>query len=567
MSHFADLAFTGGPVITADAAGSVATALAVRDGRIAYVGDAEGLREHVGEGTELVDLGGRAVLPGINDSHAHALMFGARQPPLTLDVSPRAARSLAEVAEILRAAAAQVPAGTWLRGIGWDRGYLAECVADPERLPARSDIDAATPDHPVLLDETYGHTSWVNTKALQIAGVTKDTTSAPGSEIVRDRDTGEPTGLLREIAAQALVQAHAPALTRAERRAAIELAQDQLSALGITSYTEPALGPGGDAILGGAFADEGIRVYEELALAGALRARVNVLLLFGEPDGTAGAADIRDGLEAYTMPDAAPEWLRIAGVKIFADGIPPSKTSWMNEPYVGGGTGSLVIRGADDREREAELRRMVGIAHRAGMQVGIHATGDRAIDATVAAFVAAQEAGGPRDQRHYVIHGDFLSARTRERIVRHGIGVNAQPVIHTALAELLAEVVGPRRADDQWPLRALIDEGGRPCLSSDAPITPPDWREGVAAAVLRVSKASGRVSGPEHRITVAEALRGYTINAAWQDHAESFKGSLEVGKAADLCVLGADPLSIDPAELPQVPVERTVLDGRTVYGA
>ena len=133
---------------------------------------------------------------------------------------------------------------------------------------------------------------------------------------------GEPTGLLREFAAQALIQGVAPALTRADRRAAIALAQDQLSALGITSYTEPALGPGGDQVLGGAFADEGIRVYEELALAGELRARINVLLLFGEPDGTAGADDIRAGIETYTMPDAAPEWLRIAGVKIFADGIP-----------------------------------------------------------------------------------------------------------------------------------------------------------------------------------------------------------------------------------------------------
>lgn len=562
----ADLALVGGPIVTLDAVDTVAEAIAVRAGRIVYVGDRGGLRPFVGSGTEVVELAGAAVLPGINDSHLHGIALGADMPPRKLDVSYPTVRSIHDVVERLREVAAATPKGTWIVGAGWDRAFLDECRDDPARLPSRHDLDAASTDHPILLDETYGHSSWANSRALELCGIGRETASPAGSVVVKDADTGEPTGLFFEAGAQALVQAHVPALTRADREASIRDTQRLLASLGITSYTDPALGPGGDVTHGGAFAAEGIDVYAELAGSGASLQRVNVLLLFGEPDGVCGAGDVRAGLESYVPPQSADEeWFRVAGVKIFADGIPPSKTSWMNDEYVGGGRGSLVVRGADDAGREQELRAMVAAAHDAGWQVGVHATGDAAIDAVVGAFVAAMGSTPRPDPRHYVIHGDFLSRETRALLAQHGIGINAQPVIHSTLAEMLVPVIGPKRADDQWPLRALLDEGGTVCLSSDAPITGPDWRHGVAAAVLRESKASGRVSGPEHRITVREALRGYTVTAAWQDRAESWKGTLEVGKVADLCVLGANPLETAPGELPQVPVLRTVVGGRTVF--
>lgn len=564
----ADLAFVGGAVVSLDAAGTVAEALAVRDGRIVFVGDRAGLREHVGPATEVVELAGGAVVPGINDSHVHGIMLGAQMPPRKLDVTYPGVRSIRDVVEHLRAAAATAAPGTWIVGAGWSSTFLEECRADPTRMPTRWDLDEATTEHPILLDGRSGHSSWVNSKGLELAGIDRHSESPAGSVIVKDPDTGEPTGLLHEPGAQGLVQSLVPPLDREGRRNSILEAQKLLASFGITSYTDPALGPGGDSALGGAAAAEGIDVYAELARSGELLARVNILLLFGDPDGISGADSVRSGLASYAPPSGMdPAWVRVAGVKIFADGIPPSRTAWMSEEYVDGGFGSLVVRGADDAERLHELRGMVSSAHDAGWQVGVHAAGDAAADAVVSAFVSAMEATPRPDPRHYVIHGDVLTPETQRLIARHGIGVNAQPLVHVLLAESLATVIGRRRADGQFPLRQIIDAGARLCLSSDAPIASADWRLGVAAAVGRVATASGRVSGPEQRITTEEALRAYTETAAWQDRAETWKGTLETGKVADLCVLGASPLTIPVEDLPHVPVLRTVVGGRTVFSA
>lgn len=565
---YADLVLVGGTVITVDRRERIAEGVAVVGGRIAAVGSAADMRSMAGPGTRVVDVRGGAVLPGINDSHLHAIGVGLNRPPLMLDVAHPRARSIADVVEAVRREATRVPPGTWIKGTGWDVGFLEECRARPGRLPTRHDLDAATTEHPVVLDEVYGHSTWVNTRALREAGIDASTTSPAGSVVHRDPDSGEPTGLMREFGAQALVHEHLPKVGYDERRRAVRTALDVLTPLGITSFTDPALGPGGDAQLGGAFHQEGIDVYAELADAGQLRARVNVLLLFGEPDGAAGVGDMEAGLRDYRPPrEMDPARLRIAGVKIFADGIPPSRTSWMSQPYEGrpGEHGSLVVRGDDPAARERELRRMVELAHEAGHQIGIHATGDRAIDAVVGAYVAAMRGGGDPDSRHYVIHGDFVSPETIATMARHRIGLNPQPAIQWTLSAMLPEVIGHERTERQWPLRDVLDAGVPLALSSDGPIMHPDWRRSVAAAALRESKASGRVVGAQHRITVLEAIRACTLGGAWQDHADDWKGSIEVGKVADLCVLGADPLAVDPHELPEVPVRCTVLDGEVVH--
>ncbi|MEU3448880.1 amidohydrolase [Streptomyces thermolilacinus] len=569
MDTYADLVFLDGRVVTVDADFTVASALAVTGGTITAVGARRDVAPLIGPGTRVIDLRGATLLPGINDSHLHGCAFGMATPPLSLDVGHPAVSSLADAADAVREAVGRTPGGQWITGHGWDPGFLAECVADPSRQPTRRDLDAVSPDHPVVLYSFSGHATWVNSKALELIGVDRHTVAPPGGAIVVD-EHGEPTGLLHE-GAQSLVQNALPPLTRRERADAIRSALAALARLGVTSYTEPGLGPGGDGIMRGALGTETLDVYRELLADGELTARVGVLLL---PTGMAGTAEEfartldaldESGRRGATGEAADPRRLAIHGVKIFADGIVPNKTSWMHEPYVGGGCGALCVGGDTDDERVAGIGAMIRHAHAAGHQLGVHVTGDRAAD-TVTDAIAAAAAEHPRpDARHYVIHGDFLTAHSMEVLAAHGFGANMNPTIKWTVADMEEEFVGTERAAYAWPYRDAIDAGVRVASGSDAPVTYPDWRQGVATMVLRESKAGGRVSGPEQRIGLAEAIRTYTIEGAWQDFADDWKGSLEPGKAADLCVLDGDLLSADPHDIPEMPVVLTVVDGRVVH--
>ncbi|MFT2017542.1 amidohydrolase [Streptomyces sp. 796.1] len=562
MPETADLILTGGDVLTIDAAFTVAQAVAVRDRRILAVGSAAEIAAYAGPTTRVVELAGRTVLPGINDSHLHAAAWALTSPPFALDISHPAVRSISDIADAVRQAAAQTPAGAWITGLGWDNGYLAECLADPERRPRRADLDAAAPDHPVCLTDFSGHMVWVNSKALELAGITRGTESPSGGVIETDA-AGEPTGILKETA-QALVQGLVPPATVAERKAAIRSAVAALHAEGITSYTEPGLGPGGAEILGGGLDTGTLDAYVELATAGELESRVRVLLLPAPMGGS--AAEVTSGLRGLAVPDEVDaRRLAIIGIKVFADGVPPNETAWMHEPYTGGGHGALCVHGADAGLKEAELAEMIRVAHAAGYQLGVHVTGDRAIDAVVDAFAAANAAHPRPDARHYVIHGDFASPQSLAKLAEHGYGINMNPAIKWTIADLMDDIVGSARSDYQWPVRSAAEAGIAVCVGSDAPITQPNWRQGIAAMLLRESKATGRVSGPDQRVSLETALRAYTVNAARQDFAEEWKGTIEPGKAADLCVIGGDLRAADPHDIPDLPIDLTVFDGRIVY--
>ncbi|MEV4950103.1 amidohydrolase [Streptomyces sp. NPDC053755] len=564
MTTDADLVFLDGQVLTVDPDFTVASALAVTEGVISAVGGREDVTPLIGPSTRVVRLGGATLLPGINDSHLHGCAFGLTRPPLSLDVGHPAVRSLAEVAVAVREAAGRVPAGEWIVGGGWDPGFLDECVADPSRLPTRHDLDAVSPDHPVLLHSFSGHATWVNSHALRLAGIDRDTVAPPGAAVVADA-AGDPTGLLLE-GAQALVEQALPALPLETRTAAVKAALATLAGLGITSFTEPGLGPGGDGISRGTLGPATLDVYRRLLDDGELTARVGVLLL---PAGMASTAEeFARALDSLDVPDGTdPRLLRILGVKVFADGIVPNRTAWMHESYVGGGCGSLCVGGGTDAERVAAMGAMIRHAHAAGYQLGVHVTGDRAIDTVVDAFAAAVAEHPRPDPRHYVIHGDFLGARSMKALAGLGFGVNMNPTIKWTVADMEEDFVGPERAAYAWPYRDAIDAGVRVASGSDAPVTFPDWRQGVATMLLRESKGTGRISGPDQRIGLAEAIRTYTVDAAWQDFAEDWKGSLEVGKAADLCVLAGALLTADPHDIPDMPVLLTVMGGRVVYDA
>ena len=560
----ADLVLRGGSVYTLDEAFTVTQAIALRSGEVLATGSDEEIAEAIGPGTRVVELAGRAVLPGIDDSHLHAAAWGIGSPPYSLDLSFPAVRSIAEIAEAVRGAAETTPPGEWIVGQGWDVGYLSECLDGERAIPHRSDLDGVSPEHPVCLTDFSGHMVLVNSAALRLAGIDHDTVAPAGGVIDRD-ETGEATGILRE-GAQDLVQSIIPRPDYETRKQAIADAVRRLNARGITAYTEPGLGPGGEGVLGGALGGDAIRAYEELIASGELTARVSVLLLPLAMGETADRLEPRVREQQAGLGDVDPRLVNVIGVKLFADGVPPNETAYMYEPYgPSQGHGALCVHGASEPLQEAELRRAIATVHRLGLQAGVHVTGDHGIDITVDAFVAANDEHPRDDARHYVIHGDFISDDRLAQLGERGYGVNMNPGIKAQITDLMDAVVGEELSARQWPTRSAAESGATFCASSDAPVTAPDWLAGVAGMMTRRSKATGRVSGPEQCVDLETALRAYTTNAAKQSFAEQWRGSLEPGKVADLVVLDRDPRSVEPERLTELRVDLTLFGGETVY--
>lgn len=561
----ADLVIMNGKVIAVDKHFSIAQAVAVKHGRIVAVGKDKEVKGFIGGSTKVLDIHGKPMLPGINDSHMHGVFLGGSMPPLALDLRYPTVKSIRDISEVVRKKVESTRRGEWIRGIGWDPGYLEECKENLNRLPTRWDIDPVSPNNPAFFIDFSGHTLLVNSEAIRLAGITKGTPNPPGGEIERDRNTGEVTGIFKELSAQALVSKTVPLYTKGQKREAILSAIKCLNAEGITSYTDAALGPGGDNYAGGVMGADCIDVYRELYEEGKLTARVTIMMLFGEY-GALRFEDLKRGLASSKLPEGwKNEWLRIPGVKIFADGIPPTKTAWMYEEYAGGGHGSLCVPGKTDEEKYNELVNMIVYSHKRGVQIAVHVTGERAVDATIDGFVKAMKEKPGDNLRHYIIHGDFISGQTAKRMAEYSIGVNVQPGIKWTISDYMDNLVGQDRSARQWPLKMLTETGVHVSASSDSPVTYPDWRQGIQSALLREAKGSGKVSGPEQRITIEEAIRMYTINGAWQDHMDDVKGSIEVGKLADFCVLGDDLLTIDPQKIRDIPVLMTIAGGKIVY--
>src|SRR5437868_2575312 len=440
---FADLLLVNADVHAMDATAPGARVVAIRNGLIAYVGDRT--EDWAGPGTEVIDLAGRTLLPGINDAHAHACGHAAGRPPYVIDLVHPAVGSIAEIVALVAEAAARTPAGEWIKGTGWDDGYLAE-----GRLPHRADLDAVAPHHPVLLQDFSGHRVWGNSHAFDLAGI-----HGAGVEGVVTDGEGVPTGLL-DNAAQDLLQAVVPLPTSAERRRLVGEAVAIMHREGITSFTEPGLGRGGERIFFGTMGEATLQAYASLAREGALQARVSVLAL---PSGMSGASvpDLAAYLAAREeLPDVDPRLLNVLGVKIFADGIPPAGTAWMHQEYPHGGHGSLCVHGGTEAARGSELTEMVRLVHEAGLQVGVHGGGDRGIDEVVAALDAAVE-GAPRaDTRHYVIHGQYASPAALARLARHGFGLNIQPRLAALVAEQTRGLFGDGMAEREWPAASAL---------------------------------------------------------------------------------------------------------------
>ena len=564
MQDFADLVIMNASVHTMDPAQPhrMTDAIAVKDGCVAGLGHDDVSRQ-IGPGTQVVDAAGGAVIPGINDAHLHfvsAAMAAFGYVRLDPSVTP----DWATVVEVLGAA----PEGAdgWIRAHGWDESILG---------PAMGLLDCQA-DTPLVAFDATGHQLLANREALRRAGITATTPDIHGGVIVRAED-GAPTGLFQDGAME-LISRAMPPVPAATLRPAVLRFQEYLHSLGITSLTEPGLGPASAGLMDGAGTTAALGLLGDLALSGELTLRINVLMLFAGTGG-ANAVAVEDGLKsglAQSCKDRGidPEQLRIAGVKVFADGIPRSGTAWMSEPYGTACThGSLVIQGDSDAERVAELHSILQLINDAGLQAGVHATGDAATAAAVEAIVAATTAPGgsptptgTQHNRHYIIHGAFSDTSTLRTMAERGIGYSTNPLIRQEAGDIMRQVLGEDRFSRHQPLRSAVETGVRFNIASDAPVTSPDWRRTVVAAVRRATRSTPGAPGDPERITGLQALAAMTVEAAWQDHAEHFKGSLLPGRTADLCLLStAWPADEEIDKLTDTDIRLTMSGGRVVH--
>jgi hypothetical protein len=529
-----DAVYLRGRVYTLAGQRPSAEALAVWRGRVVAVGAEQEVPSVAGPHTEVVDLEGGTVLPGFHDAHCHILLFGLS----LVEVSLRGCRSVAEVVQRVAERARELGPGRWVRGGGYDQNLLAE-----RRHPTRQDLDPVSPHNPVWLYHVSGHMGVANSRALELAGITAGTPDPPGGRVVRD-EGGEPTGLLLETA-QDLVKRVLPAYTLQETKAALAAAGRQMAAEGVTAAQDA---------WAGWIAPEEFRAYQEASEEGLLPQRVWLMVDVERLAVREGRFDFAFGLHTGFGTDR----LRLGAVKIFTDGSLIGRTAALSRPYADppDATGFLV-------KSEEAIREQVRLAHAGGWQVALHAIGDRAVETTLDAIEAVMGPDAGRF-RPRIEHAGVLRPDLIDRIRRLGAVVVTQPRFVFEFGDGYRQALGEERVRLTFPFASL--RGVPVAFSSDRPVTEGAPLLGVAAAVLERT-ASGAVYVPEERVTVEEAVRAYTLGAAYSAFAEGELGSLEAGKWADFVVLDRDPFQVDPEELPSLRVLRTVVGGRTVYEA
>ncbi len=531
----ADLVVRHAAIWTGDAARPEAEALAVVGERLVAVGSEADVAPWLGPATRVLDLGGRRVVPGFNDAHTHFLSGGFEL--LGLDL--RHTASPEEFAQRIGAAAAKVPAGSWLHRGSWDHE-----VWPGAPLPRRDWIDAATREVPVFLDRLDGHMGLANSRALALAGITKETPDPPGGEIVRDPTTGEPTGVLRD-AAMTLVTAKIPPASDAEQDAALRAALDHAARLGITSVQDVTQ-----------WAD--LPAFERARARGELTVR----LYLRTP-----LADWERQRDLVARSGHGDDRLRFGGFKAHMDGSLGSTTAYFFEPYADapGSVGLL----ADDWFPQGILEQRIAAADRAGFQVSIHAIGERANAMLLDLFAAVAAANGARDRRFRIEHAQHLRPAEIPRFAPLGVVASMQPIHLTDDGRWAGKRLGPERVRGSYALRSLLDAGARVAFGTDWPVAPLDPLAGIAAAVARPTLDGLNPGGwiPEQKIAVREALVAYTAASAYAEFAEADKGTLAPGRLADFVALTADPLAVPPERLGEIRVLLTVVGGRAVHDA
>jgi hypothetical protein len=536
----ADLIFTGGPVYLGGA--RVGTGVAVTGDRISAVG-ADAARVLAGPRTEVVDLAGRLLLPGFIDAHVHAVSGGVELGQCDLS----GAETAPDYLRLVAGHAAAHPGEPWVRGGGWALAAFAGGI------PTRELLDAVVPDRPVYLVNRDHHGAWVNSRALELAGIDRRSADPVDGRIERDAD-GVPNGMLQEGAAH-LVGRLLPAVTAADRLAGLLRAQRLLHSLGITAWQ--------DALLG-SFNGMGdpSEAYLAAVAGGQLTARVSGALWW---DRALGAEQIDDLLRRRALLAAPP--LRARTVKIMQDGIAENHTAALLEPYLTPCGCAGANRGHSFVD-PAELGKYVVALDALDFQVHFHALGDRAVREALDAVAAAREANGDRGNRHHLAHLQVVHPDDIPRFAQLGAVANIQPLWachEPQMDELTIPFLGPERTARQYPFGALLASGARLAGGSDWPVSSPDPLQGIHTAVNRVAPgADGPVFLPEQRIGLAAALDLYTAGSAYVCHTDD-TGRIAEGHLADLTVLDRDLQRQPPERIADASVDLTFVGGRCVY--
>ncbi len=535
----ADLVLRNGAIYTVDAARSWAQAVAIRGDRLVFVGADRDAAAFVGPRTRVVDLGGRFVLPGFHDRHVHPVSGGVELTQCDLNSSADRDEVLAR----LTACVARLGGRPWLVGGGWDLTLFPGGVAD------RRDLDAILPDRPALLGSADGHSSWVNSKALELAGVSTATPDPEGGRIERD-ETGAPIGTLRENAAE-LVGRLVPETTAAERLAGLRLAVSKAHGFGIVALTEANAGP------------EMIATYDTLDRSGELGLRVVVSQGLDPEVGPAGIP----ALVAERATAHAPH-VRATAVKLFADGVLEGGTAALLEPYIGGRTGLGIPNWNTDA-----LKEVIVALDRERFQIHVHAIGDRAIRDTLDGLAAARAANGARDARPLLAHIQLFAPSDIPRFRELGVVANFQPLwAHedSYIRDLTAPFLGPERMRWNYPIASLAKTGAVLAAGSDWSVSSMNPLEAIEVAITRCDPELAICHTPwipEERVDLATMLAAYTIGGAYAGFEERDSGSLEAGKLADLVVLDRNLFTIPSGEISDATVLLTLFEGRTVHGS
>ncbi|HSK08489.1 MAG TPA: amidohydrolase, partial [Vicinamibacterales bacterium] len=532
-----DLIITNARVWTVDPARPEARAVAVRGDRIVAVGAEDEVRKLRGSATRVIDAGGRFLMPGFHDSHIHLMTGGHQLDAVDLKDAPTPEEFARRIGERART----TPAGEWILGGNWD-----EQAWRGAPLPTRQMIDAVTPHTPVFVNRYDEHMALANTAALRLAGVTAATPDVPGGQIVRDAG-GEPTGILKD-AAMAYVQKVIPEDTPEQRLRILQRALGHMATLGVTSVQD--MGP----------SPEEVALYASLADKGELTTRVRAV-----PAEVPLARALAAG--APTSPVKKSPFLTVSGAKGFADGSLGSTTAFFFEPYTDDPTSRGLL--ADEMQPIEEMRARLVALDKAGEQLCIHAIGDRAISMVLDLFGDVARANGPRDRRPRIEHSQHLAPADFARYAAMGAIASVQPYHAIDDGKWAERRIGAARLKTTYAFRSFLDHGVRLAIGTDWPVAPLDPMLALYAGVTRATLDGQHPGGwvPEQKLTVAEVIEGYTMGAAYAAFEEAEKGSISVGKLADVVLLDRDPFAVAPEALRDIRVALTVVGGKITYDA